>query len=304
MLKKCSKKKGVGENFKYFCEICLYGCKKPFLMRQHEATKRHINAYMLIGKNNDTSALHICNCGKHYKHIQSYNRHLKSCKFVEDSKFVEDNKLVNSNDHESDKLCRMISTLIQQNNSIIVENGEMRKIVKEMLPMVGSNNTTVNAQFNIQMFLNEECKDAINLTDFIQTLKLNSSDLDVTRVNGYADGIASIFLRGMRQLELHKRPIHCSDIKREVLYVKDNNIWEKESLERPKIKNAITTIAKKQVDAIKEWEEKHPTWRHTDSGTNSYCEMVREVTSGGENDNDNRIIRSIAKEVVIEKISE
>lgn len=303
MLKKCSKKKGVGENFKYFCEICLYGCRKPFLMRQHEATKRHINAYMLIGKNNDISALHICNCGKQYKHIQSYNRHLKSCKFVEDSKFVEDNKLVNSNNHESDKLCRMISTLIQQNNSIIVENGEMRKIVKEMLPMVGSNNTTVNAQFNIQMFLNEECKDAINLTDFIQTLKLNSSDLDVTRVNGYADGIASIFLRGMRQLELHKRPIHCSDIKREVLYVKDNNIWEKESLERPKIKNAITTIAKKQVDAIKEWEEKHPTWRKTDSGTNSYCEMVREVTSGGENDNDNRIIRSIAKEVVIEKLS-
>ena len=112
-------------------------------MRQHEATKRHINAYMLIGKKNDKSALHICNCGKHYKHIQSFNRHLKSCNFF------EDNKLVNSNDHESDKLCRMISTLIQQNNSIIVENGEMRKIVKELLPMVGNNNTTVNAQFNI-----------------------------------------------------------------------------------------------------------------------------------------------------------
>lgn len=281
-------------------------------MTQHEATKKHISAYMLMTSGVPQSDLHVCRCGKGYKHVQSFNRHVKSCTApaivpANSSSAAQTLHAEETADHHpsddagTDELCRMISQLIRQNNSIIVENGEMRRIVQELLPKVGSNNTTVNAQFNIQMFLNEQCKDAINLTDFVQTLQLDSADLDITRANGYADGIASIFVRGMRQLDLHKRPIHCSDIKREVLYVKDNDTWEREGAERPKIRNAITAVAKKQVDAIKEWEDNHPDWRKTDSGTNAYCEMVREVTAGGEGDLDNRIIRTIAKEVIIEK---
>lgn len=313
MLKNAHEKTNVGSNFKYFCDICHYGCNRKFLMDQHEAAKKHIFAYMLIDKDNK-SGLHLCRCGKSYKHIQSFNRHVKVCTahviahvpVTNTTHVASENIILQSQTHNdetgTDELCRMISELIRQNNSIIVENGEMRKIVQELLPKVGSNNTTVNAQFNIQMFLNEQCKDAINLTDFVQMLQLESADLDVTRANGYADGIANIFLRGMRQLELHKRPIHCSDIKREVLYIKDNDTWEKEGAERSKIRSAITIVAKKQVDAIKEWEDKHPDWRKTDSGTNAYCEMVREVTAGsGEGEIDNRIIRIIAKEVVIEK---
>ena len=108
------------------------------------------------------------------------------------------------------------------------------------------------------MFLNEECKDALNLTDFIDTLKLDMADLDSTRENGYVVGIANIFLRGLKALDLNKRPIHCSDSKREVLYVKDDGIWEQENEEKQKIKHAITSVAKKQINAIKQWEEEHP----------------------------------------------
>lgn len=311
MLKNAHKKTDEGENSKFYCEICHYRCSRKFLMSQHEATKKHISAYMLMHNGPPLSDLHICRCKKSYKHIQSFNRHVKTCTapaivLATDSHDISPLPVVSvqSDDAGTDNMCRLISQLIRQNNSIIVENGEMRKIVRELIPKVGSNNTTVNAQFNIQMFLNEQCKDALNLTDFVQMLQLESADLDITRTNGYADGIASIFVRGMRQLELHKRPIHCSDIKREVLYVKDNNTWEREGAERPKIRNAITTVAKKQVDAIKEWEETHPDWMNTDSGANAYCEMIREVTAGGgEDELDNRIIRTIAKEVVIDKMT-
>lgn len=315
MLKNAHENPSVGGDFKFYCEICHYGCSRKFLMTQHEATKKHISAYMLMTSGAPQADLHVCRCGKSYKHIQSFNRHVKACtapaivpctgaapQVPPGDPVVDAVTEQQQSDYAgTDDLCRMISQLIRQNNSIIVENGEMRRIVQELLPKVGSNNTTVNAQFNIQMFLNEQCKDAINLTDFVQTLQLDAADLDITRENGYADGIASIFVRGMRQLDLHKRPIHCSDLKREVLYVKDNDIWEREGAERPKIRHAITTVAKKQVDAIKEWEDNHPDWRKTESGTNAYCEMVREVTAGGEGDLDNRIIRTIAKEVIIEK---
>ncbi len=196
----------------------------------------------------------------------------------------------------------MITALIEQNKSILLENKEMRNIVKDLIPKVGSNNTTNYNQFNINVFLNEQCKDALNLTEFVNTLQLSSADLDITRENGYAKGIANIFLKGLRDLDVEKRPIHCSDIKREVLYVKDDDTWEKEAREKPKIKKAIATVAKKQINAIKDWESKHPGWQNSDKGQQQYCEMVREVTScAGSDETENKIIRTIAKEVIIDK---
>ena len=307
MLSEKEGKSNGKKKWKYFCKTCDYGCNRKFLMQQHEKTQKHKSAYFSEGNAQNAHSeicYHICKCGKKYKHIQSFNRHKKNCQACEEKS--ENLEIVvkdtNDKDNEEVDLKSMITALIEQNKSILLENKEMRNIVKDLIPKVGSNNTTNYNQFNINVFLNEQCKDALNLTEFVNTLQLSSADLDITRENGYAKGIANIFLKGLRDLDVEKRPIHCSDIKREVLYVKDDDTWEKEAREKPKIKKAIATVAKKQINAIKDWESKHPGWQNSDKGQQQYCEMVREVTScAGSDETENKIIRTIAKEVIIDK---
>jgi hypothetical protein len=275
-------------NFKFFCEKCDYGCNKLFLFNQHKKTKKHQNekcSKMLI----ENMQHHKCSCGRIYKHVQSYNRHIKQC-----TQYIASNM-----DKEKNELKGIITTLITQNQNMLLENQEMREMVKGMIPKIGNNNTTINNKFNLQFFLNEECKDAINLTDFVKTLQLELDDLDKTRKNGYVSGITNIFVRGLKELELHKRPIHCSDLKREVLYVKDNDTWEKDNNEKQIMKQAINTVAKKQIDIIKEWEASNPNWNSTEAGTKMYIDMVKNVTDTS--DSENKIIKTIAKEVIIEK---
>jgi hypothetical protein len=276
------------KNNLYYCENCDYGCDKIFLFNQHKKSKKHKKrecSKMLIKNMQD----HKCSCGKLYKHVQSYNRHIKDC-----SHYISTNI-----DKEKNELRGIITTLITQNQNMLLENKEMREMVKDMIPKIGNNNTTINNKFNLQLFLNEECKDAINLTDFVKTLQLEVDDLDKTRKNGYVSGITNIFVRGLKELELHKRPIHCSDLKREVLYVKDNDTWERDNNEKQIMKQAINTVAKKQIDIIKEWEASNPHWNATEAGTKMYIDMVKNVTDTA--DNENKIIKTIAKEVIIEK---
>lgn len=286
---------------RFYCEKCDYGCNRRFLMSQHEKTQKHQmlkNAQECSTPEENEGSLHKCKCGKKYKHIQSYKRHVKTCQPEE----MSNELVIEKHDKTNDDLRNMLSTISEQYKNMVIENAEMRKIVTELIPRIGSNNTTtINNQINIQMFLNEECKDALNLTDFIDTLKLDMADLDSTRENGYVVGIANIFLRGLKALDLNKRPIHCSDLKHEVLYVKDDGIWEQENDKKQKIKHAITSVAKKQINAIKQWEEQHPGWQNTEKGTKEYCEMVQQVTTPTNAEKDNRIIKSIASCVVLDK---
>jgi len=256
-----------------------------FLFKQHCSTKKHKNGKCskMLKK---YAPVYKCECGKEYKHIQSFNRHTKNC-------------IVKNSEREKRELRTMISSLVSQNQNMLMENKEMRELVKDMIPKIG--NTTINNKFNLNLFLNEECKDAINLTDFITNLKLELDDLDNTRQNGYITGISNIFIRELKQLELHKRPIHCSDIKREILYVKDNNTWEKDNEDNTIMKGAINSLAKRQINKIKEWELENPTWNKTEEGRNNYIKMVKTITECDDDKVDNKIIKSIAKEVIIDK---
>lgn len=282
------------KTFEYYCEGCDYRCSRPFLKSQHLKTKKHkmlINAHTTEPAVTDTKQYkHDCKCGKKYKHIQSYNRHIKKCNVYKESTI--------SYDANSNHINVVLSTLTEQYKNIVDENTEMRRIVSELLPKVG---TTINNQFNIQMFLNNECKDALNLTDFIATLRLDHMDLNSTRENGYVAGISNVFLRGLKALEQHKRPIHCSDLKREILYVKDYGVWEKEDDEHHRIKGAITCVTKKQINAIKEWEDKHEGWQMNEQLSAEYCEIVQKITAPSNLQDENKIIKSIAREVIIRK---
>ena len=169
-----------------------------------------------------------------------------------------------------------------------------------MIPKIGNNNTTIN-KFNLQVFLNEQCKDALNLTDFVATLQLELADLDATRQHGYVNGITNIFVRGLRELELHKRPIHCSDLKRETLYIKEENKWEKETQETKQMLSAVRGVNKKNYQMLTKWKETHPKCMDSESKqSDEYMKIVSKVMDGDE-ENINKVIKKVAKEVVIDK---
>lgn len=290
---------------KYSCKKCGYICKTLFLFKQHCGTKKHITK---MEAELTQYEIYKCMCGKTYKHIQSYNRHVKECKNTQTSlsnytAYTDSyNHTDNNSGGEPDDFKSIITSLITQNQYMLMQNKEMREMVNEMIPKIGNNNTTIQNKFNLQIFLNETCKDAINLTDFVDTLELKSDDLENTGKNGFIAGITDIFVKGLKQIDLNRRPIHCSDLKREVLYVKDNNTWERDK-DKNNMKQAINIVAKKQLDKIKVWEGENPDWNKTDAGTTKYIEMVRNLTNSGSEDNsENKIIKTIAKEVLIDKI--
>ena len=186
-------------------------------------------------------------------------------------------------------------------------NERQHKIIEEKLPLIASsttNNTTnnitnmVNPNFNINVFLNEHCKNAINLSDFIQSIVVKIEDLEKTKSLGFVKGVTDIIVKNLRQLDIYSRPIHCSDSLKEILYIKNNNIWSQDKEDKPMVRKAISAVAKKQLDKVKDWEEQNPNWVCSEQGANEYIKMVRQVTSS-QNDEESKIMKNIAREVVI-----
>lgn len=306
------------KNWKFYCPICDYGCKRRFLLQQHEKTKKHEmlkNAQKCSklkssphckdnSDKNKESTYYICKCNRQYKHIQSYRRHQKNCKYQDNIVSIKDDSLNLNDDYKNIILeNKVMKEVIDQYKNLVDdknnENKEMRELFSQLLPRIGNNNTTINNTLNLQVFLNEKCKDALNLTDFINTLEIGKVDMEISKENGLADVIANVFVRGLNALAQDKRPIHCSDIKKEVLYVKDDGVWEKENDERLKIKSAISSFSKKQINSIKKWEENNPNWENTEEGTKNYFQMVQLLTDPVNEEQENKIIKGIAKEVII-----
>jgi hypothetical protein len=206
-------------------------------------------------------------------------------------------------DHEA-----LIQELMKQNNEfktmLIEQNTKIMELAKEGKYI--TNNTTNNNNFNLNFFLNEQCKDALNIMDFINQLQLNTTDLDMVGRLGYSEGISKLFIRGLKELDVFKRPIHCSDLKREVLYVKDKDSWEKDNDEKNKMKNAIKYIAAKNFKQINEWREKNPESDDYDSQRHmDYHQIVIHSMGGSTKEEDekhyNKIIKNVAQEVTIDK---
>ena len=196
---------------------------------------------------------------------------------------------------------------------LIKENSELKNMVLEVVEKIQPLNNIVNSQnvnsnnktFNLNVFLNEECKDAMNITDFVDSVKLQLSDLESVGKLGFVEGISNIIVKNLKALDIHKRPVHCSDSKREVMYVKDENKWEKENEDKNHLRKAIKYIAHKNSKMLPEFKAKYPDCGKSDSKyADHYNKLVIEAMGGrGDNDSEkeDKIIRNIAKEVVIIK---
>jgi len=192
---------------------------------------------------------------------------------------------------------------------LLKDNKEIRQILKEVIPKIG-NNTTINNNttnntlnnFNLNFFLNEQCKDALNISEFVESLKITFDDLLYSKKNGLVQGISNVMIRGLKELDIYKRPIHCTDKKRETMYIKDKEKWEKDET-REIMKNTIEMIADKERNALQIWTENNPDWMETEQKQIAYLTMLRNISEPIEDEEKNgrKIIRAVSREVIIDK---
>lgn len=214
-------------------------------------------------------------------------------------------EIIKQNQEFKEHTQELQSILLEQNNKIM---GLMHK-ESVITHITNNNNNTMNNQFNINVFLNEKCKDALNISDFVDSLQIDFNDLEYVGTNGYVEGITKIILEGLDQLEVHKRPIHCTDKKRETLYIKDNDVWEKDTENKDKIRRFVGRVAKKNLNMVSPWQHTYPGIEVLDSPAyNLYMKIMRESINGGGQDKadrrDDKIIKNIARHVLVDKENE
>jgi len=291
------------ENTKKFnCEKCAFKCSKKSYWDRHIITAKHLKLTNINTQVPPTEiGSHSCkNCNKIYKSRVGLWKHSKKCEYVPAKK----HKLYEKED--------IVDVLLKENQdfkNIILElvknNGDLQKQMLEVCKTGGSiHNNSHNKTFNLQVFLNEKCKDAMNIMDFVNSMTLELSDLEDVGTLGYVEGISNIIIRKLNELDIYKRPIHCSDGKREIMYVKDDNVWEKENDTNDKLRLAIKHVTYKNSSLLVPWSQKHPNCMNTQHHLNDvYVKMIGQAMGGKEEfvDSENKIMKKIAKAVLIEK---
>jgi len=285
---------------KFICEKCDYKCFKQSEWDKHILTLKHLKDDVELQKNLQNLQKFTCVCGNTYKYRQGLWNHKKKC-------LNKKEEINNTNENEdvdlSDK--NLILTLIQQNNELQKQMLEVIKNSSNTNINNTVNNNSHNKTFNLQFFLNETCKNAMNIMDFVDSIKIQLSDVESIGELGYVNGMSKLIIKHLNALEENMRPVHCSDPKRESLYVKDANVWEKEDPENKKIKKAIKYISHKNICALPEWKAKYPDCIYSDSKKSDQYNHIVVEAMGGSGDNDDekadKIVKKIAKVVTIDK---
>ena len=305
---------------KRHCINCSFKCSKKSDWDRHINTVKHKNRINsnILEQNTPKNAdyMFVCKkCNKGYNARNSLWYHEKKCK--ENEEIIETNEEINKLENETVDKDQLILMLIKQNSELIKETSGFKNMMMEqqniMLEVIKngtqnhSNNNTHshNKTFNLQFFLNETCKDAMNIMDFVDSIKVQLCDLEKVGKIGYVEGISSIIVKNLNSLDETKRPVHCTDAKREVMYVKDEDKWEKENEDKQKLRKVIKHVAHKNSKMLKEYKTKYPDCDKSESKySDKYDKLIIEAM-GGKGDNDlekeDKIIKNIAKEVTIEK---
>ena len=306
----------------FFCEICNFRCCKKSDWDRHILRPKHIkNENDNKNDKNDnektpngTSCGYKCDCGNIYKYQSGLSRHKRAENCKKNANYSESYTDVGN----FKVLTNLVLEVVKQNQELVTLNNVAQKhnqeLTNKIVEICGNsttnNNTMINSNnnnktFNLNMFLNETCKDAMNITEFIDSLQLQLSDLEDVGKLGFVEGISNIIVKNLKALDVNKRPVHCADKKREVIYIKDEDKWEKDNDEKERLRKAIKKIAFKNEKLLPKYKELHPGCNYSHSKyADEYSKIVIETMGGlGNNDieNQDKIIRNIAKEVVIDK---
>ena len=283
----------------FSCKNCDYTTVRKSSYTKHINTMKHVKQIGQIKLQ--------CFCGELFNSRTTLWRHKKKCEHL-----CFENEIVQTNDIENTDTPNINSDSIME---LIKQNQEFKQLIIEQnakISELASKPTTINnvknnrTKFNLQVFLNDTCKNALNLTDFVNSLNLKLTDLEKIGTIGYVNGLSTIIINNLKALDINKRPVHCSDIKREIMYIKEENKWEKENDERENLKKAIKKIAHQNILQIPSWQKKHPGCELSNHKNNDdFLKIVNEsmgaLTEQENAEYINKIIKNVSKEVLIEK---
>jgi hypothetical protein len=316
-------KMGNSENAKkchiFVCEICDFKCSKESNYKKHIDTIKHkmvteSNIKMPMGGQTSFS----CVCGNEYKYRPGLARHKRTCLKINMgslSQACQDNSdtITDTNKNENENIIVNTSNNVTKDEillKLIKDNDEMMKIIKgqqeqinTLIPKLGNTtNNNITNNFNLNLFLNEKCKDALNMSEFIDSLKITLEDLLFSKNNGITRGITDVMIKGLKELDIYKRPIHCTDIKRDIMYIKDEDKWQKDD-NHDKMKNTIVKIADKERNALQQWAVDNPDWIETEKKQIEYLTMVRSICEPIENFDkyERKIVKNVGKEIIVDK---
>ncbi len=289
---------------KFICYVCDYFTSRKNDFDKHILTRKHERK--ILDNHGCLNGIK-CKCGKTFKYMSGLCKHKHKCKVVATNS-QNSQQFYKKEDYENDdgevNYKELIMTLINQNKELQTQLVELSK-EKSIINNCSVNNSN-NKTFNLQVFLNEKCKDALNIDEFIDSLKISLTDLENLGENGFINGVSKIFVNGLKSLDVYKRPIHCSDLKRETMYLKEQNVWEKDNENNDRLKKVVKMVAHKNMLKVKDWKEKYPDYKDDSSKRNDqYLKILMGAAVPYKKEDEetsfNKIIKNIAKEVIIEK---
>jgi len=309
--------KKVPKKFQKFqCKSCDYYSNRYSQYERHLKTIKHqmvTNGDNLVPNSSDC---HLCSCGKEFKYRQGLHRHKNKCTGV------QTNNVSVTTTHESNVNSSINNETV---NAILQDNAELRKIliqqqeqhnkqIQELIPKIQAttiNNTNTNSnnttnKFNLNFFLNEQCKNAISIQTFIRDLNIGIKELEHMGNVGYLQGMISIMSNTLGTMDIYKRPVHCTDLKRETIYIKDGDTWKKDNANNDELKRVIDDVADKNYRNLTLWEQQHPEAFECDTPDNiEYCKIALESLGGGNNNEEqaksklNKIVKHVVRDVYV-----
>ena len=306
-------KKSPKISYKFCCEKCDYKCSKQSEYNKHLTTAKHKKLTNLTEKSPKISDEFRCAiCEKQYKSRMGLWQHKKKCgqseipiqETIEKPQTIPDMNVFMDLLHQNQEFKQL---MVEQSNHIQDLQEKLVEAVKTGGQHIENQTINNNQKFNLNFFLNEQCKDAINMSDFIENMELNIEDLTETGRLGYVGGISRILVNKLQELDIYQRPLHCTDMKRETLYIKENDEWEKQANSKEKLTHLVNKVANKNCKNLKLWVDKHPGSQVFDSPENMEYVRLTQAVLGGLGEQEckqfkDKIIRGVIKEVMVNKI--
>jgi hypothetical protein len=291
----------------YYCDLCNFITKRKGDYNRHLLTLKH---QCIVNGNSKDIKTFICNCGNEYTNRHSLSRHKKSCNFNLKQEITREPV-------KFEPTINMFMELIKKNQELqdlLIEqhkqNTELvNKFVEKDFVTNNNNNTTNNTtnnnqKFNLNFFLNETCKDAMNMKEFISNIKITFEELLNIGDTGFVTGVSDIFIKRLRDLEISKRPIHCTDVKRDTIYLKDEDKWDKDDKENTKLKGFIGNVEYKNISALHKWSQENPESKVNNTQLNLLKDKIYLQTLLGDDDTRNKVIKNVSKLVIVDRNGE